>query len=325
MSNIGGNVARKFREVFKVPQKEKLQWFPGHMNKGLKQMQKQLKAVDCVIEVHDARIPISGRNPNFKNTVSGLKPHIFVLNKNDLADKNYEEAARKVMQQEGISHVFYTNMKNQNCSEMKKILPLAIDLITNSNRYNRSHEEDLSLMVIGVPNVGKSSLINRLRNRHLGKGNATPVGAVAGITRAVLTKIRINEHPPVFLLDTPGVLTPNVSNVESGLKLALVSCLQDHLVGNEVIADYLLYWLNKQERFDYVEKMGLPEPCDDIIEVLTRYAIKLGKMKKIRHYDGRIIMTPDLHVAAQQIIKIFRAGELGPICLDADILKISDS
>lgn len=316
----GGKVARKFRDVFRVPTKESLQWFPGHMNKGLKQMQRNLKNVDCVIEVHDARIPISGRNPNFRNTVSGLKPHIFILNKSDLADERCKESATKILRQEGFSHVLYTNFKDQTCSGMKQILPLATELIHKSNRYNRSQESDFSLMVIGVPNVGKSSLINRLRNRHLGRSNATAVGAVAGITRSVLTRIKISERPPVFLLDTPGVLTPNVPNVEAGLKLALVSCLQDHLVGPDVIADYLLYWLNKHERFDYVDKLGIVQPTDDIVELLTATAMRLGKTVKMRHYDGQLIARPDLNTAANHILKLFRSGGLGPVCLDEDML-----
>ncbi|XP_012266731.2 mitochondrial GTPase 1 [Athalia rosae] len=321
MANIGGKVAEKFRDVFRVPHKEKLQWFPGHMNRGLKQMQKHLKNVDCVIEVHDARIPISGRNPNFRHTVTGIKPHIFVLNKIDLADNRCTEMTKKSLQQEGFSHVLFTNFKNQQCQGMKGILPLAIDLINNTNRYNRSNQEDFAIMVIGVPNVGKSSLINRLRNKHLGKANATAVGAVAGITRSVLTRIKIKETPPVYLLDTPGVLTPNVPNVEIGLKLALVSCLQDHLVGPDVIADYLLYWLNKNRRFEYVDKLGLSDPCDDILEVLTLSAVKLQKTKKIRQHDNQIVICPDIQAAAQNFLKIFRSGELGPVCLDADILQ----
>ncbi|XP_015518870.2 mitochondrial GTPase 1 [Neodiprion lecontei] len=325
MSGIGGKVVPKFRDVFRIPDKEVLHWFPGHMGKGLKQMQKQLAMVDCVIEVHDARIPISGRNPNFRHTVTGLKPHIFVLNKKDLADSSYQDAATNYLQQEGFTNIIYTNFKDQKCEGLKKILPLATSLIKDSNRYNRTNKEDYALMVIGVPNVGKSSLINRLRNRYLRKSNATSVGAIAGITRSVLTKIRISNNPSVFLLDTPGVLTPNVPNAEAGLKLGLVSCLQDHLVGPEIMADYLLYWLNKQNKFDYVEKLGIPEPCDNIMEVLLLTATKLGKKKKFKNWDGQILIKPDTHAAAEYFLKTFRIGELGPICLDADLLTNSES
>lgn len=108
-------------------------------------------------------------------------------------------------------------------------------------------------MIIGVPNVGKSSLINALRNRHLHKPAATQEGPTAGITRSVLTRIKICEDPLIYLLDTPGVLLPNIQNIDMGMKLAMCSCFQDHLVGEEVIADYLLYYLNKNKNFTYLD------------------------------------------------------------------------
>ncbi|XP_011306171.1 mitochondrial GTPase 1-like isoform X3 [Fopius arisanus] len=176
-------------------------------------------------------------------------------------------------------------------------------------------------MVIGVPNVGKSSLINRLRNKHLKKGNATAVGGVAGITRSVLTKIKVSEKPPVYVLDTPGILAPYIRDVISGLKLALVGCLQDHLVGPQVIADYLLFWLNKNQRFDYVEKLGLQAPTDDILQLLTISAVKMGKSKKIKRFDGQLIVRPDFNFAAEHFLRVFRTGELGGVCLDNDIVE----
>ncbi|XP_015593637.1 mitochondrial GTPase 1 [Cephus cinctus] len=321
---VGGNVANKFRQTFRVVQKDALHWFPGHMSRGLKQMQQRLKTVDCIIEVHDARVPISGRCHEFNHTITGLKPHIFVLNKKDLADQNYNDKIIEKLNFEGISNVLFTNFTKDTDPGMKKILPLAKKLIEESNRYNRTFEPEFSIMIIGVPNVGKSSLINRLRNVHLGKSNATHVGAVAGITRSVLTRIKISEKPSVYVLDTPGILTPRVSNVYDGLKLALVGCLQDHLVGEETIADYLLFWLNKHERFEYVKVLGLPEPKDNILEVLSMIAAKLGRAKKIKNFDGKYVMKLDLVSAAEYFIRLFRTGQFGHFCLDIDQLKSND-
>ncbi|KAL1130819.1 hypothetical protein AAG570_012060 [Ranatra chinensis] len=242
------------------------------MGKGLKQMQQKLRSVDCVIEVHDARIPYSGRNPNFKNTVTGLKPHILVLNK--------------------------------------------MELITKSNRYNRTELQDYCIMIIGVPNVGKSSLINALRNKYLKKSNVAPVGAIAGITKSVMSKIKICENPLIYVLDTPGILSPSVSDVETGLKLALCSSMQDHLVGPTVIADYLLYWLNKHHNFSYVKFLSLEEPSDNITEVLMLSAIKLKKIIKKKDVEGHYSLMPDLEFAANHFIKGFRKGELGKVILD---------
>ncbi|KAI4494381.1 hypothetical protein M0802_008873 [Mischocyttarus mexicanus] len=317
MKDIGGTVAKTFRETFKVVDKESLRWFPGHMNKGLKQMEQRLKNVDCVIEVHDARVPISGRQADFRRTLTGLKPHIFVLNKIDLADLRFKEQIVSNLRNEGLSHILFTNFKNEACKGMKKILPLAKKLISNSERYNRSNEESFAMMIIGIPNVGKSSLINRLRSTYLKKSKATKVGPIAGVTRSVLTHIKISENPNFFLYDTPGILAPNVSNINCALKLALIGCLQDHLIGYTTLSDFLLFSLNKRKKYEYVEKLGLREPSDDIIYVLTFIAAKLGKTLKLR-YNNEYIVKPDLQTAAIQFISMFRSGEFGLICLDED-------
>ncbi|XP_058792939.1 mitochondrial GTPase 1 isoform X2 [Phymastichus coffea] len=289
---------------------------------GIRQMEQNLKNVDCLIEVHDARIPLSGRGyADFKKTLSGLKPHILVLSKIDLTDKTYIAPALERLNEEGMTNIVQTNLKDEKCKETKKILPLMQQIISESNRFNRSQEKDYCVMVIGVPNVGKSSLINRLRSTHLHKPKAAAVGAVAGITRSLMNRIKISEDPLVFLLDTPGILPPNIKDQNCGLKLALVGCSQDHLVGPELLADYLLFWLNKNNRFEYVNKLNLKEPTDDIMEVLIQIAVKNKKVKKIKNIvDGKHVYKPDFYYAAQYFLKAFRNGELGLYCLDKDIL-----
>lgn len=309
----------QFRQSFKKIDKNLLHWFPGHMGRGLRQMQQKLKHVDCVIEVHDARIPFSGRNTDFKNTVTGLKPHILVLNKKDLSEEKYfDKAAEKIRKEEGIDHVIFTNCKDQQCSGTKKILPIAKDLIANSNRYNRTNIPEYCLMIIGVPNVGKSSLINVMRNRYMKLKGATLVGGVAGITKNVLNRIKICNHPLIYLFDTPGITTPTVADHDQGLKLASTSCLQDHLVGPMLIADYILFWLNKNGNFEYVYHMGMNEPSDDIAEVLLAGSKKLNKYIKMKHND-RIMIRPNFEFAAKYMIDGFRSGKFGPVNMDKDL------
>lgn len=241
-----------------------------------------------------------------------------MYNKKDLIEKWEERKVRDIIGKEGgPERVLFTNCKDQRCDGVRKVLPIVKELIVNSNRFNRSDNPELTLMIIGVPNVGKSSLINVLRNRHLKAKSAAAVGAVAGITRSVLNRIKISEEPPIYLIDTPGILEPKVKDVESGLKLALCGCLQDHLVGNDVIADYLLYWLNKNSKYEYMEMFGLKEPSDDILTVLTEGAIHMGRFKKLKNYDGRIVEKPDLETAAITFIKNFRQGQFGKTCLDS--------
>ncbi|XP_030763416.1 mitochondrial GTPase 1 [Sitophilus oryzae] len=308
-----------FRSAFKTIDKDILRWFPGHMAKGLKQMQQKLRSVDCIIEVHDARIPLSGRNGEFKYAISGIKPHILVLNKVDLIEPRFKKQITEHLKSQ-YDHILFTNCRSQTCRGVRAVFPLAKDLINNSNRYNRSNEEDYNMMIIGVPNVGKSSLINALRAKHLGKGKASAVGATPGVTRSVLHKIKMSEKPLFYMLDTPGILTPNISDIEMGLKLALCGTIQDHLVGETIIADYLLYWLNNQNHFEYVEYFKMDKPNDDILEVLAHICKLHNKILRIRNQLNEYVIKPNLDAAAQIMLKAFRDGNLGKHMLDEDLL-----
>lgn len=197
--------AYNFRKKCPFVSKDLLRWFPGHMNKGLKQMQRALISVDCVIEVHDARIPFTGRNPVFTSTLTGAKPHILVLNKKDLTVPSLIPRVKDQLKSEqGIQHVIHTNGKDQSCRGIKALKPIMIELIKDSNRYNRSEEGDYNVMIMGVPNVGKSSLINMMRSTNMKMGHSLQTGAKAGVTRSMHQKIRICNEPKIFMLDTPG-------------------------------------------------------------------------------------------------------------------------
>ncbi|XP_054291108.1 mitochondrial ribosome-associated GTPase 1 isoform X1 [Pongo pygmaeus] len=310
-----------WREDFPLRGRDVARWFPGHMAKGLKKMQSSLKLVDCIIEVHDARIPLSGRNPLFQETL-GLKPHLLVLNKMDLADLTEQQKIMQHLEGEGLKNVIFTNcVKDEN---VKQIIPMVTELIGRSYRYHRRENLEYCIMVIGVPNVGKSSLINSLRRQHLRKGKATRVGGEPGITRAVMSKIQVSERPLLFLLDTPGVLAPRIESVETGLKLALCGTVLDHLVGEETMADYLLYTLNKHQRFGYVQHYGLGSACDNIERVLKSVAVKLGKTQKVKVLTGTgnvNVIQPNYPAAARDFLQTFRRGLLGSVMLDLDILR----
>ncbi|XP_026968861.1 mitochondrial ribosome-associated GTPase 1 isoform X1 [Sagmatias obliquidens] len=298
-------------------------WRPlaWHLPRGLKKMQSSLKLVDCIIEVHDARIPLSGRNPLFQETL-GLKPHLLVLNKMDLADLKEQQKIIQHLEGEGLKNVIFTNcVKDEN---IKQIIPKVTELVGSSYRYHRGENLEYCIMVIGVPNVGKSSLINSLRRQHLRKGKATRVGGEPGITRAVMSRIQVCERPLMFLLDTPGVLAPRIQSVETGLKLALCGTVLDHLVGEETLADYLLYTLNRRQLLGYVQHYGLGEACDDIASVLKRVAVKLRKTQKVKVLTGTgdvNVVQPNYPAAARDFLRAFRSGVLGPVMLDWDLLQ----
>ncbi|XP_004077219.1 mitochondrial ribosome-associated GTPase 1 isoform X2 [Oryzias latipes] len=308
----------KFRTVFDFGGREVAHWFPGHMAKGLKQMKASLKSVDCIVEIHDARIPLSGRNPLFQNTLD-VRPHILVLNKMDLADLSNKQKILKKLERDGVKNVLFTDCLKQADNSIKKLVPTVLEILENKPRFNRDENIDYCMMVIGVPNVGKSSLINALRRTNLKKGRASRVGGEPGITKAVLTKIQVSERPKMYLLDTPGVLPPKIESVETGMKLALCGTILDHLVGEDIIADYLLYSLNKLRNFSYVEKYELQEPSDDIQLVLKRIAVKLGKTQRVKALTGvgNITVTiPNYTAAAYDFIRAFRKGDLGQVMLD---------
>ncbi|XP_054886154.1 mitochondrial ribosome-associated GTPase 1 isoform X2 [Poeciliopsis prolifica] len=281
-------------------------------------MKANLKNVDCILEIHDARIPLSGRNPIFQDSLN-VRPHLLVLNKMDLADLSNKQKILKKLENDGVKNVLFTDCLKQRDDNVKKLVPVVMELIKTSDRFNREENRDYCIMVIGVPNVGKSSLINAMRRTNVKKGRASRVGAEPGITKAVLTKIQVSERPLMYLLDTPGVLPPKIESVETGMKLALCGTILDHLVGEDVIADYLLFSLNRLRRFGYVEKYDLQEPSDDIQHVLKRIAVKLGKTQRVKAITGigNITVTiPNYTAAAYNFIRAFRKGELGQVLLD---------
>lgn len=185
----------QMRDCFRFFNYDVAHWFPGHMAKGMSQMQRKLKNVDCFLEVHDARIPLSGRNTLFESRlgVSSVKPHILIMNKMDLADDRQRNHIKRYYKSQGIENLIFTNCKNPDSTGIKSVIPNVCKLIQNSERYNRSEETEYQLMVIGIPNVGKSSLINALRAKHLRRSKATKVGGLPGITQSVLTRIKVSS------------------------------------------------------------------------------------------------------------------------------------
>jgi ribosome biogenesis GTPase A len=319
------STAQQFRKSFTLKNKSVMHWFPGHMGKGVKEMQKRLKSVDCIIEMHDARIPFSGRNPDVFQSISGLKPHVLVYNKSDLAEGRLEGIIVNKYKEKGFKNVVFTNCKSAKCPGVKSLIPLIQREVADSCRHNRSENQDICLMVIGVPNVGKSSLINVLRNRYLLKSNAAHVGAAPGITRSVGFKIKVSDDPLMYVFDTPGILAPKVPSVDDGMKLALCANIPDKEVGISLVADYLLYWMNKHERFEYVNYLDCENPSDDISEVLTLFAVKNNKFLKVRDFiSGNYVLKPNIEFAALEFVKAFRKGTFGPITLDIDKLNVPE-
>ncbi|NWI47613.1 MTG1 GTPase, partial [Picathartes gymnocephalus] len=304
------------RERFEFGGRDVASWFPRHMAKGLRQMRLALRRADCLVE--RSHIPLSGRNPALQEAL-GIRPHVLVLNKMDLADPRRQPVSAGGRAGLGAAVVSQAAWAQSDSPVPLQVVPMVARLVANSPRYHRAESSEHNILVIGVPNVGKSSLINSLRRLHLKKGKATAVGGEPGITKAVLSRIQVCEKPLMYLVDTPGVLPPRLGDVETGMKLALCGAIHDHLVGEDVMADYLLYTLNKQQQFGYVQHYGLGQACDHIEPLLKHMALSQGRTQKVKVLTGtgNVNMTMlNYPAAAYEFLRDFRAGRLGRVTLD---------
>ncbi|NWY40077.1 MTG1 GTPase, partial [Sylvia atricapilla] len=302
------------RERFDFGGRDVASWFPRHMAKGLRQMRLALRRADCLVE--RSHIPLSGRNPALQEAL-GIRPHVLVMNKMDLADPRRQPVSAGAGPGGGAAVV--SQAEQQPCPCSLQVVPMVARLVAEGPRYHRAESSEYNILVIGVPNVGKSSFINSLRRLHLKKGKATAVGGEPGVTKAVLSKIQVCEKPLMYLVDTPGVLPPRLGDVETGMKLALCGAIHDHLVGEDVMADYLLFTLNKQQQFRYVQHYGLGQPCDHIEALLKHVALTQGRTQKVKVLTGTgnvNMMMLNYPAAAYEFLRDFRAGRLGRVTLD---------
>ena len=314
-------VKTSFRKSYSFPVQAKHDWFPGHMHKGLGQIQRRMVDIDCVLEVHDARIPLSGRNLTFRENLNKSRPHILLLNKHDLFPEADKEKVRKQLMDSSLADVIWTNCKDRDDPGVTSIIDKVSKLIKGN-----ANENDLkpfsTVLVVGIPNVGKSTIINKLRGFGLRiGGKPAPVAAKPGWTKAVGERIRVSDNPCIYLLDSPGISVPQITDMHAGMKLAACGTLQDHLVGEQHIVDYLMYWLNNHHYFEYVEAMGLKQPEDDGTLMLAKAAIAAGKfriVKDVRKGHGNM-KIPHIDSMAKQFLRLFRAGQFGLVNLDTDM------
>lgn len=311
-------IAKSFDLVRQVPAKS-VNWHPGHMYSGLQAVIGKLNTVDCVIEVHDARIPLIGRNKEFRQHLGLIKPHLLVLNKSDLADLSQWNYIERKLADRGDRNVILTDMSGTQFSHATRgydtVLEKAVSLIRESDRNNRSHLSQFKIMIVGIPNVGKSTLINRLRQHHLGlKGEATRTGNTAGVTRHVETMIKISARPLIYTLDTPGILQPSSTRRhDQAMKLALCSTINDRALEPYPIAQFLLKYLNDEQNCFYANHFELEGPMSDMDE-LCREVAKVH-FPKYNHELGRDSASNliDTNKICWNFVNAFRKGLFGKV------------
>jgi ribosome biogenesis GTPase A len=270
-----------------------IQWYPGHMYKASKEIKETLPHVDLVIEVLDARIPFSSQNPMLA-TIRRDKPCIKILNKSDLADPDLTQQWQTYLEQEqGIKTLAVTN------GHPEKIRQLA-DLCHKMLPAKAPAGKLITTLIMGIPNVGKSTLINILAGRMIAKTGNEPA----------ITKMqqRIDIGNGIILLDTPGLLWPNVENRNSGYRLATTGAIKDTAISHDDIADYAADYLLQHypdlvtARFSLEQ---LPDNAEELIKII-------GKQRGCLRSGGRI----EIDKVAKILLSELRAGTLGRITLE---------
>ncbi len=265
-------------------------WYPGNMEKTKKIIRENLKVVDVVIEVLDARIPRSSQNPKIDSLIRG-KQRMIVLNKKDLADDEITQRWIEMFMGEGIK----TSAVNSITGEGIDVLLEHLAGVSKKKPYRSG----LRLMILGIPNVGKSTLINRLVGRRI-----TRVGNKPGITRG---KQWINVKKSIRILDTPGVLWPNLQDKEVKIKLALVKGIKEEILDPVDLAFYLVRFIKNVKHQVFEERFGIAS-TDEELEILKA----IGKKRGCLLPGGKI----DLTRTSNTVLDEFRKGKLGGLSLE---------
>lgn len=282
-----------------------IQWFPGHMAKTRKLIQENLKGIDVVVEILDARIPLSSRNPLIDDLVKG-KDRLVVLNKADLADdKKTREWIEYFDSQEDTKAVQINALKDS--KNIKKIIKDNIEILTKEKREKKLKKGIKSfairIMIVGIPNAGKSTFINSL----IGK-QSTRVGNKPGVTRG---KQWVKLDNEIEIMDTPGILWPKFEDPEAGLKLALTGAIKDEVFHFEPSSITLIDYLKNNYPEQLKERYKLSD--EEVNMEAPAVAQRIGEKRGCLLKGGAV----DLGKTASIIITEFRKGSLGRVTLES--------
>lgn len=277
-----------------------IQWFPGHMAKTRRLIAENLKLVDVVIELLDARIPVSSKNPEI-DEILGVKPRVIALNKSDLADNKVLKEWNKWYNSKGYTNIFVDSIKGQGIKELKdKLRVMMKDKIEREKQKGRLFRP-IRTMVIGIPNVGKSSFINKIAGRA-----SAVTGDKPGVTRGKQW-VKLNEE--IELLDTPGILWPKFDDPQVGLNLAFTGAIKDDIMDVVEVGAELFKYLSRIYPQNIKDRYKLLSIEDKSGEELLQIA---GKNRGCIIAGGEV----DLRRIAIIVLDEFRGGKIGKISLE---------
>lgn len=274
------------------------QWYPGHMTKAKRMMQENIKLIDLVIELVDARLPMSSRNPNI-DELGKQKARLILLNKSDLADDRCNEEWENFFKEKGFSVVKVNSKKGNGIKSIQSVIQEACKEKIERDRKRGILNRPVRAMVVGIPNVGKSTFINALAGKA-----CTKTGNKPGVTKGKQW-IRLNKQ--VELLDTPGILWPKFEDQIVGLRLAFIGSIKDEILNSQELAAELISFLQEKYTGILAEKYEIDEQQDKYV--------CLEEIAKKRHCLVRGNEL-DLDKAARLVLDDFRNGRLGKITLE---------
>ncbi|MBQ7317847.1 MAG: ribosome biogenesis GTPase YlqF [Phascolarctobacterium sp.] len=278
----------------------KIQWFPGHMTKAKRMMESQIKLVDVVVEMLDARIPRSSTNPMLIN-VLGNKPKVIALNKTDMADSTKTELWMQKLKNSGLPVCKVDCATGKGVKQLISMIQVAAKPVIDKWLKKGVRNRSVRVMIVGIPNVGKSTLINRL----VGK-NKVVAADKPGVTRG---QQWVTIAKGLELLDTPGVLWPKFEDPEVGFCLAATGAIKEDVFDREQATELLIERLMQRYPEELKSKYAVEfENSDDVRAVVTKIAISRGCIKA-----GGVL---DLDRVIQTILRDFRSGRLGRFTLD---------
>ena len=274
------------------------QWYPGHMTKAKRMMQENIKLIDLVIELVDARLPLSSRNPDI-DELGKNKARLILLNKSDLAEEKWNDAWAEYFKEKGYSVVKVNSKKGGGIKSIHGVIQEACKEKIERDRKRGILNRPVRAMVVGIPNVGKSTFINSLAGKAAAKTGNKP-----GVTKGKQW-IRLNKN--VELLDTPGILWPKFEDQAVGLKLAFIGSIKDEILNTEELAAELINFMNKRYPGVLEEKYA--------IEVHEDPYVMLHGIAKSRHCLVRGNEL-DTEKAAILLLDDFRNGRLGRLTVE---------